>query len=255
MRYREIINQVIDAFFPKTCPVCGELMDEKAIMCNDCLASLEKARLGDHQDNVLVRRFWKKVNVDSGVSVLRYRPDSKVSDLLMQIKYGGRPQLATAMGRWMATLDDVREVVGGADCIVPVPLTEKRLRERGYNQSECLAHGISEVLGIPVRTDLVKRVKFSMSQTRLTSEQRLENVSGVFQRIAETANEHLSNVVIVDDVITTGATMMAVADALKADVVSVLSLALAGNYHVLPYDVEQLRLEQNNEVTSAEYYF
>lgn len=120
----------------------------------------------------------------------------------------------------------------GIDFIVPVPLHRKKMRQRGYNQSAELAHGIAELTGLPVREDLVSRVVDTPTQTRLTAEERRENVRDAFRLLqpAAVANRHI---LLVDDVLTTNATILSCAEELvKATGVriSVLTLALAGQH-------------------------
>ena len=103
----------------------------------------------------------------------------------------------------------------GIDVLLPVPLSRKRKRQRGYNQSEMLARGISEVTGLPIVTKAVRRLNFQRSQTSLTRQERRENVEGTFvlQRPELIENKH---VLLIDDICTTGATIVACGEAIKA---------------------------------------
>lgn len=253
-----LARHVRQALFPPCCVLCEAGVEEGVVLCPDCVRRLEPARLYDAHDNVLVRALMGRMPVTNATSLLRYRPDTPVSELLLNIKYYNRPQLALHLGRWMAERLGPTGVFEGVDAILPMPLTPRRFSERGYNQSERLAQGISQVTGIPVRTDVVERVAFGISQTLLTSEERRHNVADAFRVVpsyeAEVAEGRgLQHPLLLDDVITTGASVSSLWHALQTvqpDLrVSVASLALAGR-HTSPYvDDESIELETSNCTT------
>jgi ComF family protein len=131
------------------------------------------------------------------------------------IKYGGWPGVATGIAERMARLDWPEDVRRERTAIVPVPLGTARLRERGYNQSERLAVALSPHWGVPVWTDVLARDRETSSQTRLTPEERLSNVSGAFRaQVSSRIKLRGAHVVLVDDVVTTASTLNACAAAL-----------------------------------------
>ena len=147
------------------------------------------------------------------------------------MKYGGRKDLGEVMGRFMAAELSATGFFSDVDVIVPVPLHPRKQKMRGYNQSECIARGVSAVTGIPVDTASVARMRHTETQTRKSSYERWENVDGIFclRRADAFARKH---VLIIDDVLTTGATTTACADALKEVEgvrISVLTLAVAAS--------------------------
>ena len=154
-----------------------------------------------------------------GPSLFYYSRDNDYKELLHAVKYGGN----VATGRWLGRIlgEKMREAAYPMpDVIVPVPLHWRRQWKRGYNQAEVIARGISEGLSgdIPVLTDILRRVRYSTSQTRMSVGSKWENVSGAFVlRDIKTAAERLSgrHVLLVDDVLTTGATAEACWDALR----------------------------------------
>lgn len=205
-------------------------------MCQHCREELPHANIGPLDDNALTRLMMGMLPIVRAGSMLRYRPESAVAELLMEVKYKHRPQLARSLGRWMGEYFMPKGMFEGVDALVPMPLTPSRLKQRGYNQSELLALGISDVTGIPVRADLVERAEFKISQTRLTRAERRSNVEGVF-RLAKGASATfmqqggIRHALLVDDVITTGSSLLALGEVLNVERVSVLSLALAGTHH------------------------
>lgn len=213
-------------------------MHDGEIICSRCMQDLEPARLGPSDDNLLTRTFMQSLPVVRATSMLRYRGESAVADLLMTIKYRHRPRLTQQLGQIMAQRFMDEGIFSEVDAIIPMPLTPKRQKQRGYNQSEQLALGISKMTGIPVRTDVMERTTFRLSQTRLLEEERRENVRGAFRRTASydqaCAEGHgLKHPLLLDDVITTGATLSALGTALAPPRASILSLALAGP-HSMP---------------------
>lgn len=260
---RRLGRAVLHAVAPPVCPLCGGIIEEGEWVCECCERSLESAGMGirhdgvpDAEENSLARLFWMRLPVERAASVLRYRVDNPVSALLMHIKYHNRPRLARKVGRWMAERVGASGVFEGVDAIVPMPLTPGRFRERGYNQSELLALGVSDVTGIPVRADVMERTRFTQSQTRLEGLDRLLNVRGAFCRTeayeeACRRGEGLQHPLLLDDVITTGASMSALGEALEAPCLNILSLALAG-VHPLPlFSDARLKVEQERETTRA----
>lgn len=215
------------------CVVCGHPL-VGAKLCPECLLRLPYINIKGVESNPIERLFWGSVPVARASAMMIYQPGFETDKILYAIKYRDRPDLAVEMGRMMAQEHVAHGFFEGIDAIVPVPLHPKRLRERGYNQSERLAQGIAEVTGIPV-IELAKRTKDNVSQTTLTHDERAENVKGIFS--ADKALFHDFNgrhILIVDDVITTGATSISCAKSFAGSPlrISFLALAFAGRLHV-----------------------
>lgn len=246
--------------FPSTCAVCGRIVEEDAFVCGACREDMEPVRLDSLDENALTRQFMFCGHVVRAASLLRYHPNTMVAQLLTEIKYHHRPALARHLGRWMAQELVPRGMFEGVDALVPLPLTPGRKKERGYNQSEQLALGISSVTGIAVRADLVKRTTFRISQTHLTATDRRRNVEGVFaptdvyqQALSQgTAPRHP---LLIDDVITTGSSLSALASVIEAPDISILSLALAGQHSTVFLSDEEIQREISHETTRTSVYF
>lgn len=179
--------------------------------------------------NPVEQMFWGKIPVERATSYFFYNKGSDFRFILHQLKYHGCKELGEAMGRMMACELLRSGFFETIDCIIPVPLHEKKQQLRGYNQSEWIARGISAATGIPVNTTAVVREKDTETQTRKSMSERWENVDGIFVLLqpALFANKH---VLIVDDVLTTGATTVACASVFReveGIKISVLTLAMA----------------------------
>lgn len=214
---------------PRLCPVCNKHMDSnEEKVCEHCLNQLPYTYITDFQDNPVFRLFERKFRLGRTHSYIRYQHDLNSHLLVTQLKYGHRPDLARFMGSRVA-----REILPygfftDIDGIVAVPLHWIRQWQRGYNQSAQIALGISDVTGIPVIKDAVKRTRNNESQTHKTSVKRAKNVENLFQSVSGIPCRHI---LLVDDVLTTGATLTSCAQAIAQRnpriTISILTLAKA----------------------------
>ena len=208
----------VHLFFPRQCAVCGAILQEgEEGICMKCNMDMPRTNYHFRKYNPVERMFWGKIPLEHATSCFFY--------------YGGRKDLGEVMGRFMAAELSATGFFSDVDVIVPVPLHPRKQKMRGYNQSECIARGVSAVTGIPVDTASVARMRHTETQTRKSSYERWENVDGIFclRRADAFARKH---VLIIDDVLTTGATTTACADALKEVEgvrISVLTLAVAAS--------------------------
>ena len=220
----------VHLFFPRQCAVCGAPLQEgEEGICLKCNMDMPRTNYHTCKDNPVERLFWGKVPLERATSFFFYRKGSDFRRILHQLKYGGRKELGEIMGRFIAAELHGTDFFHDIDLIVPVPLHPRKQKLRGYNQSEYIARGVSAVAGIPLDASAVIRKKHSETQTRKSTYERWENVDGIFhlRRPDRFAGKHI---LIVDDVLTTGATTTACADVFK-DVegvrISVLTLAMA----------------------------
>lgn len=201
------------------------------VLCVRCQADLPRVRTISFEENDITRIFWGLVPIEKGISFFHYTPHSPHSRILFELKYHNHPEVGKTMGRMMAEELKATSFFDGIDLIVPIPLSRKKKRQRGYNQSDWIAWGISEATGIPTDTTSVVRTKSNPSQTTLDHRQRRENVRDIFAvRHPENLESH--HILLVDDVITTGATMLSCAETIARACrvrFSVLSLAWAGH--------------------------
>lgn len=199
------------------------------MLCNNCYITLPKSNFHTEQSSELERVFTGRVPVIKAGSYYLFEKSGKVQKLLHSIKYKSNKTLAEQVGVWYAqSLKDCSEIAK-ADVIIPVPLHPKKQKQRGFNQSEEFAKGLSKEFNIPLSSTNLIRNQFTETQTRKTKFARWENVEGKFE-LKNPQELNGKTVVLVDDVITTGATIDACYEALKnvpGIKVSVLSLAYA----------------------------
>jgi ComF family protein len=220
-------HALLDVLYPPQCLGCRErLPDPDAPLCHRCAHRLERVTPTEVEER-LVR--LPETEVLSTCAVLwRFDAGGAVQRAQHCLKYGNRPRYGQALGRWMAAA--YRDAGGTTDLILPIPLHRARYYERGYNQSTMLAEGVAQVLGQPCRDDVLRRPRVTRSQTHLSRSERWANVGAAF---AVEASETVAgrHVLLVDDVLTTGATLAAAAAVLRqhgAVAVDALALALAG---------------------------
>jgi len=223
-------SRLIDLVSPRPCMVCGaRLAIEEEVVCASCNLHLPRTGFtANAYDNPMAQRFWARIPVERAAGLFYYEAGSEVSHIIHAIKYNNHPEAGTAMGRMAAEEFAAFGFFEGIDAIIPVPLTKKRQRQRGYNQSMEIARGVSAVTSLPIITDAVERVSFSESQTRKSLRERMENVEDAFRATGkgDLDGKHL---LMVDDIVTSGATVCACVDALKKTAhikVSIFSLGV-----------------------------
>ena len=221
---------LVRLFSPRHCVVCGAcLFEEEEVLCLRCNMGMPRTNYHLWKDNPVERAFWGKFPLGRATSYFFYQKGNEYCHILHQLKYEGRKDIGVAMGRMVAA-DLLRTgFFEGVDVLLPVPLHPSKKRRRGYNQSECIASGISALTEIPVDSVSVVRIKNTESQTRKSAFQRWDNVKDIFALRDSSAFQN-RHVLIIDDVLTTGATITALADALENVEglrVSVLTLAMA----------------------------
>ena len=220
-------------FFPQCCLICGKtLLEGEEYLCFQCLSNIPRTHLYLRKDNEMEKELWGKFPIERASAYLYYSKGGDVKKLLTDLKYRGNADLGSFLGRCMT-----REMLSsgffqGVDGIIPVPLHPRKQKIRGYNQSIMLANGISSVTNIPVWNDLLVRTQYTQTQTRKGSYERWLNVKDMFEC---TSPERLrdKHVLLVDDVFTTGATLVACADAFRQIPglrFSVLTLAIATSF-------------------------
>ncbi len=206
-----LLTRFFDLLSPRQCPGCGRrLMVSEETLCHRCLMHCPYTPFFEHPtDNLMARMFWGLFDLQQAVALFYYEVGGSMAQVIHQIKYFGRDDLAQELGALFARrLMATSAFFDGIDIIVPVPLSKERQRERGYNQSELIARGISEVSGLPLCLTALKRQSFKGSQTHLNAIERRENVERAFS-LADVTSIEGKHVLLVDDVMTTGATLRA----------------------------------------------
>lgn len=204
-----IFQDFVSLFYPRLCLACSDaLVKGEEIICTRCL--LEMPRSNYHLDpvNPFFRKLQGRINAQVVIAMFKFVKQTRVQHLLHGLKYKNHLEIAVLLGRMYGTELAEAGFSDQFDLIIPVPLHKSRKRSRGYNQSERFGSGLSQALGIPCSDEVVERVVRTETQTRKTRLYRWQNVNEVFQLIDQEKIEN-RRILLVDDVITTGATVEA----------------------------------------------
>lgn len=207
----------LDIIAPRQCVACGRrLTCTEDYLCTACLKHMPVTGFQfNPYENVMAKNFWGLVRrMEKAVAWFYYEPGSEYSHIIKALKYYHQPALGVYIGELLAQEMKASGFFEDIDLMVPVPITKKRRKQRGYNQAESIVKGIQKVVPIPVASHIVERVEFSESQTQLSRIDRMCNVECAFKGSYIAPLSH-SHILLVDDVTTTGATLMAVANALQ----------------------------------------
>ena len=214
---RPLLANFAALFFPRPCLACREpLVSGENHLCTGCRAELPYTdyHLLPPADNPLARRFWGRLPVCHTLSYLRFVRHGRVQQLLHQLKYQGQSQVGRALGQLYGA-ELTAAGLAEFDLIVPVPLHRRKLARRGYNQAEAFATGLAAALPCPSAPHALRRTEHTASQTRKGRAERWQNVATVFE-VAEPTAVVGRHILLVDDVLTTGATLEACGAALLA---------------------------------------
>jgi len=226
----EWLSGLTGLFFPIICPACKLRMSDELHLCLNCESHLPETNFHLNSKNPVAKTFWGRIPVEAATALYYYSKGSKVQNLIHQIKYKGNQQLGVFIGQKLGNVLMNSSTFKDIDIIVPVPLHPKKLKKRGFNQSSCIAKGISDISNKPVLEGAVIRTTYTNTQTLKNRISRWQNVKDVF---AVTNTNILSgkNILVIDDVITTGSTLEALINKMHQKVEAkfyVSSLAYAG---------------------------
>jgi ComF family protein len=209
-------------FYPHNCIGCGsDVIDKENFLCLECLSDLPHTNFAMHANNPLEKKFWGRIALTSAMSEFYFSKESIVQNMIHELKYRGNKKAGMYFGNLMgkSLLNSNRFDV---DILIPLPLFERKERLRGYNQSEILCNGISEIINKPVIKNNVIRKVFTETQTKKHRIERWKNVEDIFF-VTDPKSLKGKHILLVDDVITTGATL----DACGTEILKIKNVKLS----------------------------
>ena len=226
----KFVTQLFDFFLPRFCPSCSNKLEpNEHFICNACIGKIKPAEY-----YFLESEYKRKFSADKIISdflcLYVFEKDKELQHIIHEIKYKENFRLGIYLGKLIGNKLKEKIFDWSADLIIPIPLHHLKKAERGYNQSYYIAKGMSSVCKIPVNASVIKRNRFTPSQTSLNLDERKENIQGAFT-LKKKKIISGKKIILVDDVITTGATISECGKVLKEAGVKeiyALSSAIAG---------------------------
>ena len=207
IRLKEIRDSLLQLVFPHVCDGCGsDLLNEESQLCLRCLAAMPETNFEKHAGNPIEKMFWGRLPLNNAAAQFYFTKESLMQRLMHQLKYRGNKDLGLQLGRLMGISIKESGRFEDIDALIPLPLFPSKEKRRGYNQATVLCNGMAEILSIPVLNDIIFRPQHTESQTKKGRIDRWKNIEGKFV-LVNNSSIQLKHLLLVDDVVTTGATL------------------------------------------------
>ena len=222
------LSPLFNLFYPEVCACCSTpLLDQENLICLTCQFDLPIVDNGNYKNNLTMKIFMGRVPLERAASFLYYYQSGKAKQLIHELKYQNKQEIGNLIADWFGSQLAKSEDFKDFDCIIPVPLHRKKLKKRGYNQLTKFGKRLGELLQIDYTENLLQRVSFTHTQTKKKRLDRFQNTSSKFvlEDFKTLQNKH---VLLIDDVVTTGATLEACCkELLKSDGIKISIATIA----------------------------
>lgn len=219
------LKNIFDLFFPLTCLSCKEILSTtEKVLCVNCRHDLPLTNFSFEKNNLVEKSFYGKYPIINGTALFYFYKQGTVQNLIHNLKYKNQQQVGTFAGYWLAQeiIDSKR--FKNIDYIIPVPLHKNKFAKRGYNQVTTFGQSLSKKLNIPFKEDILVRVSYTKTQTKKIRLDRWNNVQELFF-VPNPSVTNFKHILLIDDVITTGATLEACCNAFKKSTDIKISIA------------------------------
>jgi ComF family protein len=221
---KEIKDSFLHLLFPHVCTGCGsDILNEETVLCMRCIDAMPETNFELHPDNPVEKTFWGRLQLAGATAQFYFTKESLMQHLMHQFKYKGNRDLGLQLGRIMGE-QILKSGRFKADALIPLPLFPAKEKRRGYNQATVLCEGMAESMNIPVLDKVITRPQHTETQTKKGRIERWKNMEGKFI-LSNPAVIHNKHLLLVDDVVTTGATLEACGNELLKAVNVKLSVA------------------------------
>jgi ComF family protein len=227
-----VFNFLIDLFFPKVCAGCHTLlMTNEFVICTHCRHELPLTQYHLDTNNEAVKKFYGKIEIQHVSAFLYFNKKGIVQELIHNLKYKGHEEIGFVLGNWY--IEDLKRLNLEIpfDVVIPVPLHKRKFKERGYNQVTTFGKALAEGLNVAFDDAVLYRKKYSKTQSKKNLLGRSENIENIFD-VKFSEENHNKHFLIVDDVLTTGATLEACSRALlkiPGAKISIVCMAMANS--------------------------
>jgi ComF family protein len=206
---KRIFESAAHLFYPHVCTGCGsDILPKENQLCARCINNLPATGFASHPHNPVEEIFWGRIKLAAAHSEFYFDKEALIQHLVHQLKYKNNQSIGMYLGEMMAKTLQSSKRFEHIDALVPLPLFPEKERKRGYNQAAIICNGMSQVMNIPVLKDKLQRQRYTETQTKKHRAERWENVEGSFI-VHDTAALKGKHLLLVDDVVTTGATLEA----------------------------------------------
>ena len=225
-----MFESIINLFFPKVCSGCSSfLLSNENVICTVCRHDIPMTNHHLNPENDAFKKFYGRIPVVHASALFYFHKKGIVQELIHNLKYKGHEEIGTILGEWYS--EDLKNIdsLKSVDEIIPVPLHPKKLKERGYNQVTAFGTALSSSLNIDYNDSLLIRNVYSKTQSKKNLLGRTEGIETIFD-VSFTEKDHNKHFLLIDDVITTGATLEACSRALlkiPGAKISIVCMAMA----------------------------
>lgn len=206
---KSYVNHLSHFLFPHHCEGCGtDTLNDNDVLCTKCFHQLPETNFFDLPGNPVEKKFYGRINIINAASAYYFTKDSLIQHLIFQLKYHHNKEVGIYFGRKLGYLLQQTSRFQDIDALIPLPLNPKKEAERGYNQAAILCEGITRIWHKPILKEAVVRSQFTETQTHRGRIERWENMQGVFE-VADASVLEGKHILLIDDIVTTGATLEA----------------------------------------------
>ncbi|MFD1294903.1 ComF family protein [Lutibacter holmesii] len=203
------LKNIYELFYPELCLCCNKaLTTNETVICLQCRHDLPLTNFTVEKDNLIEKSFYGRTQIEAATALFYFFKKGNIQNLLHHLKYKNQQQVGTLLGNWLGSELAKSTRFSTIDIIIPVPLHQKKLKTRGYNQVTTFGNSLSKTLNIPFQENVLSRISFTNTQTKKLRFNRWENVQELFFVANEKTLEN-KHILLIDDIITTGATLVA----------------------------------------------